>query len=71
MAKRKANKKLGVYLNNLPLGVLGYSSRKALTFTYRQEWLERPNAFPISRRTASVVMSDCCSNSDASSRALE
>jgi serine/threonine-protein kinase HipA len=49
MAKRKSAQNLKVYLNNLPLGNLGYNARKSLSFTYLAQWLERPHAFPISR----------------------
>lgn len=49
MAKRKSAQSLQVYLNNLPLGRLGYNARRALTFTYHPKWLERKTAFPISR----------------------
>lgn len=50
MAKRKGGApKLKVFLNDLPLGELSYSSRKSLTFTYLPEWLSRASSFPISR----------------------
>lgn len=49
MAKRKNVSRLKVYLNDLPLGEIGYDSKKSLTFTYLQEWLSRSTAFPISR----------------------
>lgn len=49
MAKKRTGQTLRVYLNNLPLGVLGYNSRKYLSFTYLPEWLDRKTPFPISR----------------------
>lgn len=49
MAKKRVSNQLGVYLNALPLGELGYKTKSTLTFRYKSEWLERANNFPISR----------------------
>lgn len=50
MAKRKQNAtSLNIYLNGLPLGLMEYKAKKDLTFKYKEEWLKRENAFPISR----------------------
>lgn len=49
MARKKAQQTLHVYLNGLSLGILAYKAKSNLTFVYRSEWLQRPNAFPISR----------------------
>lgn len=50
MAKRKPSvTSLDIYLNGLPLGLMEYKAKKDLTFKYKEEWLTRENAFPISR----------------------
>jgi serine/threonine-protein kinase HipA len=47
--KMRTVKSLEIYLNALPLGSLLYGSRKDMVFQYNEQWLERPNSFPISR----------------------
>jgi serine/threonine-protein kinase HipA len=49
MAKRNSSKKLKVFLNAIPLGLLEYTAKQELIFVYKKEWLERSKAFPVSR----------------------
>lgn len=50
MAKKKTGTNdLDVYINGIPLGSLEFQVRKTLVFEYKEEWLKRPNSFPISR----------------------
>lgn len=49
MARQKSLHTLDIYLNALPLGQLSYKAKQSLAFTYKPEWLNKANSFPISR----------------------